>query len=168
MEKAASKTMGAAKMVKGSVKGLEGVFKTLMEEHGEVSALLLRVKSSTDIETRARLWPTVRMELTSHEMGEVGVVYQAFQQNPDTIELALHHNQEAQELSSLIGRINELSFDDPMWPSMFDELVELVQHHVAEEEGEIFPAGQRALGAAKVMELEEPYLAKKKAVMEQV
>jgi len=138
-----------------------------MEEHGEVSALLLRIKSSTDIETRGRLWPTVRKELTSHETGEVAVVYQAFQQNPDTIELAVHHNQEAQQLSSLIGRINELAIDDPMWPSMFDELVQLVQHHVTEEEGEIFPAGQRALGADKVEELDEPYLAKKRAVMDQ-
>jgi len=168
MEKAASKTMGVAKKVKGSVKGLHGVFKTLMEEHGEVSALLLRIKTGADLETRARLWPTVRQELTSHELGEVGVVYEALQQNPDTIELALHHNQEAQALSSLIGRITDLPIDDPMWPSMFDELVELVQHHVEEEESEIFPAAQRALGASKAMELEEPYLAKKRNVKEQI
>jgi len=167
MEKAASKAMGAAKKVKGAVKGLDGVFKTLMEEHGEVSAMLLKVKSSSDIETRARLWPTVRRELTSHEKGEVAVVFGAFQQNPETIQLALHHNEEAQELSSLIGAIDEMSFDDPMWEPKFDQLVKLVQHHVAEEEGEIFPAGQDALGAAKAEQLNEPYLAKKQDVMDQ-
>jgi len=167
MEKAASKAMGTAKKVKGSVKGLGGVFKTLMEEHGEVTALLLRIKSSSDVETRARLWPTVRRELTSHEKGESAVVFGAFQQNPETVQLAVHHNEEAQKLSSLIGEIDELPIDAPTWESMFNQLVQLIQHHVAEEEGEIFPAGQDALGADKAEQLNEPYLAKKQDVIDQ-
>jgi len=102
----------------------------------------------------------------SHEKGEVGIVFGAFQENSQTIDLALHHNEEAQKLDSLIGRIQELAFDDPMWKTSLDELVQLVKHHVAEEENEIFPAGQAALGEERVEALDKSYLAKKKAVRE--
>ena len=81
-EQAASKVMGAAKKAKGTLEGLTGVFKTLMEEHGEVSALLLRVKASDDPETRTRLWPTIRRELLAHEKGELAIVYPMYAQYP--------------------------------------------------------------------------------------
>ena len=94
--------MGAAKKAKGTLEGLTGVFKTLMEEHGEVSALLLRVKASDDPKTRARLWPTLRRELLAHEKGERSVVYPMYAQYPAIAELALEHNQQANHLSTLI------------------------------------------------------------------
>ncbi len=56
-EKAASKTMGAVKVVKATFKGLDGVFKKLMEEHGEVSALIMRVSASSDSSVRADSLP---------------------------------------------------------------------------------------------------------------
>jgi hemerythrin-like domain-containing protein len=166
LEKAASKAVGTAKKVKGTLEGVSGVFKTLMEEHGEVSALLARLLASSERDTRARLWPTVRKELVSHEKGEVAVVFGAFQENPQTVDLALHHNDEAQKLASLIGKIQELDFDDPLWGPTLEQLVQLVKHHVQEEENEIFPAGQAALGDEKVEALNKSYLAKKKAVLE--
>lgn len=167
MEKAAAKAMGAAKKIQGTVKGLSGVFTTLMEEHGEVSVMLHRLESSTDSETRARLWPTVRKELASHEEAEVEVLFGAFQQRSETSHLALHHNEEAQQLSLLIGKIEAMDIDDPMWLASLQDLVRLVRHHVQEEERHTFPAGQRALGAAMAKELNAAYLAKKRAWMEQ-
>lgn len=167
LEKAASKVMGAAKKLKGSVRGLSGVFTTLMEEHGEVSAMLHRLEATSDRETRARLWPTVRRELASHEEAEVTVVYAALQRYPETSQLALHHDEEAQQLSALIGKIEAMDVDDPMWTRSLQELVRLVRHHVREEEREIFPAGQRVLGAVTSRDLNIAYLAQKKAWMEQ-
>ena len=167
MEKAASKAMGAMKKAKGTLEGLSGVFKTLMEEHGEASALLMRLKASDDIETRARLWSTVRKELVSHEKGEVAVVYPVYEQYPETSQFAAEHNEEANRLSSLIGRLEELDINDRGWPALFDQLVELVQHHVKEEESKIFPAGQKTFGG-QADALNASYLAKKKEVMGQL
>ena len=52
-EKAASKVMGTAKEAKAVLSSVTGVFKELMREHGEVTALLLRVKASSDAEVRS-------------------------------------------------------------------------------------------------------------------
>jgi len=167
MEKAASRAMGTAKKAKGTLQGLSGVFKTLMEEHGEVSALLLRVRASADVETRTRLWATIRKELLAHEKGEVAVVYPMYEAYPETSQLAVEHNEEAHELASLIGRIEELAVNDKLWMPLFEELVELVQHHVKEEESTIFPAGQRTFGG-QAEELREAYLEKKQALLVQL
>jgi len=167
VEKVASKIMGTAKKAKGTLEGLSPVFKTLMEEHGQVSALLLRLKASSDLETRRRLWPTIRKELLSHEKAEVAVVYPMFKQDAETSQLAVEHDEEADQLSSQIGRLEELDLADPAWDPLFQQLVELVTHHVHEEESSIFPAGQRRLGR-QLEGLEATYLEKKNSIIAQL
>jgi hemerythrin superfamily protein len=167
MEKAASKVMGTAKKAKGMLEGLSGVFRTLMKEHGEVSALLLRVKASDDLETRARLWTTIRKELLAHEKGELAVVYPHYEKHPETSQLAVEHNEEASQLASLIGQLEDMGVESKGWESLFDDLVKLVQHHVSEEESKIFPVGQQAF-ADVVDELDAQYKQKKSDVLAQL
>src|SRR5262249_9884299 len=150
----ASRVMGAVKAVKASFKGLHGVFKRLTEEHGEVTALLLRVKSSSDLDVRRELFPKIRVELISHEKGELKDVYPMFENHPELAKMAEEHGAEANPLERKIEELNAMPFEDEAWMSKFKELVDLVQRHVDEEEGEFFPAGERVLGreAAEQME----------------
>ena len=74
LEEIASRAMGAAKGVKATFAGLTGVFKQLAEEHGEVSALLLRVKNSKDPEVRAE---EVEREHRRRQIGEAAHVVPA-------------------------------------------------------------------------------------------
>ncbi|MFT3927680.1 MAG: hemerythrin domain-containing protein [Myxococcales bacterium] len=164
IEKAASKVMGTAKQAKGTLEGLKGVFKTLMKEHGEATALLWRVKGSDDPETKARLWPTIRRELLAHEQGELAIVYPVYAEYPETRKLAVRHNQEAERLASMIGRIDKLNPRDEAFTELFEQLAMMVNEHVEEEEGEIFPAGQKTFGE-QAEELDKAYLSKKQAIM---
>ena len=158
-----SKGMGAVKGVKARVEGLSGVFRTLCEQHGEVSALLRRVQG--DRAKRAELWPKIRRELLSHERAELAEVFPVLRQYPETAQFAEQHDQEATQLETLIARVQELSVDAPDWSQRFDELVELVVKHVAEEEDTMFPAAQKALGGDRAKEIEPKFLAAKKAAM---
>ena len=126
-----SKLMGAAKDIKATFKGLTGVFKHLMEEHGKVGALLKRVKASSEESVRAELYPTIRKELLAHEKGEVLVVYPALTQFAETARIAA---------------VDALAFSDVSWGPTFERLVKLVEAHVQEEEGEFFPKAQEVLG----------------------
>ncbi|HEY2736039.1 MAG TPA: hemerythrin domain-containing protein [Polyangiales bacterium] len=156
MDKIMSKGMGAAKAAKAAMSGLVGVFSTLAKQHGEVSALLERVKRNAD--KRADLWPTIKMELLSHEQGEMRVVYPVLREHVETRELADHHDREASELRETISRIDALALEDPMWAAQFDQLVDLVKHHVHDEESEIFPKAQKAIGDDRARELEPLFL----------
>jgi hypothetical protein len=156
IEELASKAMGATKAVKATLDGLSGVFRKLAQEHGEVSALLLRVKSSDDPDVRAKLFPEIRKNLLAHEKGELAVVYPAFRGHPETATLADKHDREASELEKLLTQLTAMSVREPAWGTTFDTLVTMVQAHVREEESQFFPAGELVL-ADKTHALQEQY-----------
>ena len=106
MEEMASKAMGKAKEGKAAATGLTGVFRTLAEQHGEVSALLKRAKSSDDPARRTELWQKIRVELLSHERAEMREVYPVLREYAETRTLAEHHDREAKELESMISRLD--------------------------------------------------------------
>src|SRR5262245_11583156 len=100
MDDMISKGVGKAKGVKARMQGLKGIFKTLAEEHGEVSVLLKRASTTSDPEVRKELFPKIRKALLAHEQGEVHVLYTTLRQYDETRGLADHHDEEATELES--------------------------------------------------------------------
>src|SRR5437868_2871676 len=108
LEKAASKTMGTVKGAKATLKGLSGVFKKLMQEHGEVAALMERVSMSSEDSVRRELYPTIRKELLAHEKGELKAVYPVLGQYAETVDIAETHAREASELEAAIKTLDVL------------------------------------------------------------
>jgi len=143
--------------------GLTGVFRVLAEQHGEAGALLKR--AAADPDKRMALWPKIREELSSHEKGEMAEVYPVLRQFVETRAIAEHHDREAGELSSLIERIDQTSPSSDDWSRFFEQLVDMVEHHVEEEEHEIFPKAQKVIGAERSKEIEPRFLAAKKAAI---
>jgi hemerythrin superfamily protein len=156
--------MGAVKAVKATLKGFTGVFKTLTEQHGQVAGLLTRV--TKDPAKRADLWPKIRIELLSHERAELDVVYPELANYDATRTMAQRHQREADELEATIQAVDNAPYDSDVWGTRFEHMVGLVKQHVAEEEGEIFPAAQKVVGAQRARELDEDFLAAKQAVLE--
>jgi hemerythrin superfamily protein len=154
--------MGKVKAVKARLSGLVGVFATLAEQHGEVAALLERAKHSDD--KFAELWPKIRRELISHEKAELREVYPALRANDTTRELANRHEAEATQLEQLIEIIDELAIRSPARREEFEQLVELVLYHAREEETDIFPRAQEALGKQRAEELKERFLTAKQQI----
>jgi hypothetical protein len=145
-EKAVSQAMGAVKSVKATFKGMTGVFKHLMVEHGKVSALIMRVSMSSDHAVRAELYPIIRTELLGHEKGELTAVYPALAEFQETRSIAEEHARDAGELEAVIRELDTLSYSDASWMPTFDRLAGLVQKHVSLEESEYFPKAQKTVG----------------------
>jgi hemerythrin superfamily protein len=144
IEEVASKAVGVAKAVKATLEGLEGVFRHLVREHGEASALLMRLKLSSDPDVRRELWPTVRRELLAHERAETLVVYPALRTVADTRIMAEEHDRDARELEEAIDALNRVAVDGAEWQPALEQLIQLVQEHVQDEEEEYFPIADRA------------------------
>jgi hemerythrin superfamily protein len=145
-EKIASKAMGGMKAAKATIEGLSGVFRHLAQEHGEVTALLLRVKMSSDPKVRIELFPTIRKELLGHERCELDVVYPAMEPHAELQQMVAQHRQEAAELEKLLEQLVALDYRDEAWMTTFASMVDTIQRHTQEEENQIFPAAQRVLG----------------------
>jgi hemerythrin superfamily protein len=161
IEKTASEAMGAAKGVKARVKGLTGVFRHLMEEHGKVAVLIKRVSKSSDEGVRAELFPTIRRDLLGHETGELMAVYPALTGYPETSGIAEEHAKEAGELKKAIAELDALSFGDAGWAPAFERLATLVEQHVAQEETDYFPKAQKVIGDERAEQLLPAYEAAK-------
>jgi hemerythrin superfamily protein len=146
VENIASKAVGKLKSAKAAVEGLSGVFRRLAQEHGEVTALLMRVKHSSDPKVRSTLFATIKKELLAHEKSELKAVYPVLLEHPDTQQIAAHHNQEAAQLEQMITELAALDAGDASWQAKFEALADTVQHHATEEEEQIFPQAQRVLG----------------------
>jgi hypothetical protein len=142
-----SMVMGKAKVAKAAIEGLSGVFSTLMEEHGQVGALLAHVKRDGDIAVRRELWPKIRAVLLSHERAELLVLYPAYRVHPEIAHFAVLHEREAGQLMSLIEEIHTIDFADPRWGERFELLVQLVHAHVRDEEVDFFREGNRVFGS---------------------
>lgn len=168
MEQAVSKGMGMAKVAKATVMGLTGVFKTLAEQHGEVTALLMRTAASSDPEKRAELWAKIRTELLSHERSETTVVYAELRRHAETQTLAEHHDEEVAELETLIKQVDSTDIASDTWKKAFLKLADTVRHHAKEEEHDIFPKAQKAIGRDRAHDLEEQLLTVKKRVEREV
>jgi hypothetical protein len=146
MEKVASDVMGAVKVAKAKIEGLSGVFQHLTREHGEVTALLLRLKTSSDPKVRAELFPKIRSELLAHEKGELAEVYPMFRQHTELMHFADEHGREAGRLELQIAALSAIGYEDASWADRFAKLFDLVAAHTKEEENHFFPAAQRVLG----------------------
>jgi hemerythrin superfamily protein len=146
VEDLSAKTVGTVNQDEAVLDGFTGIFQTLAREHGEVSVLLMLIESSQDESVRAELFPEVRKELLSHERAEITVLYPALREFSETAGIAELHDQEAGQLRKMIRVVSEISYADPSWSTQFKKLVGLVKAHLAEEEEQIFPLGERVLG----------------------
>jgi hemerythrin superfamily protein len=156
-EQIGAKVMGAAKLGKAALEGLSGVFLKLAQEHGEVSALLMRVRATQDPQIRAELFPQIRAELLSHERGELTVVYPALRRHDETRMLADEHDMQAGQLEKMLNELSARAYNAPDWPTLFDALVDLVQRHVAKEEQEYFPRADKVMSSDETDTLRREY-----------
>ena len=162
-EEIGAKGAGALKQVQGAIKGLHGVFNTLCRQHGEVSMLLERTKLSADPQKRLDLWTEIRTQLLSHEQGELEVVYPAFRQHEELRAYAEEHDQEAGSLEAMISELDGIDCSSPGWMPKFEALVQLVKHHVEEEEGRFFPDAAKVMSKGETQQLDQQFLANKQS-----
>lgn len=168
LEKVVAKGMGKAKEINARLEGLTGVFAHLAEEHGEVSALLSRLRASDDAEKRDDLWNTIRIELVSHERGEVTAVYPVFRQHSALAALADAHDREAGELETAVNALDGTDFTSDGWEEKVEQIIALVKHHVVEEEHNYFQVGQKTLDEKTVDQLEESFHRAKEAAKQEL
>lgn len=143
-----------------------GVFELLAAQHREMQALLEQVLAADG--ERALLWPECRRQLVSHERSEVRELYPVLRANPATRALADHHDDEARQLDAVISLLNTLPVASARWLEVFRELANTVIAHAAEEEAQLFPEAQQALGEPYSVYLAGPVLKAKHAIADQM
>lgn len=100
--------------------------------------------------------PGICEALTLHAQLEEQVFYPAVRAEvPDVRDDIGEAFEEHGLVKILVEELGELSPDDDAYRAKATVLMELVRHHVEEEEGELFPVVREALGRRRLQELAE-------------
>jgi hemerythrin superfamily protein len=116
----------------------------LKEDHRKVERLFARYKSEAD----PAIVEEICTELTVHSAIEEQVVYPRLAADvPDGEPLEREASHEHAEVKQLISRIQHMGFDNDGVGDVMARLEEGVTHHVEEEEKEVLPRMEAALGS---------------------
>jgi len=142
------------------------VFSLLMKDHQEVSQLLTALHNATvkgDRAERQRLFGQIKQELSLHAQVEEEHVYPVFQQAEQTSDAAAEALEEHRKLKTLVTAL-ESGTDDKTWVSKMLEFKKVVEHHVVEEEQDLFVKGRKVITPAEAEELGRLVEAAKKEI----
>jgi hemerythrin superfamily protein len=132
----------------------------LKADHEKVKGILSQLSESTDraLKKRVELLDKLEMEITIHTQLEEQILYPAFKEagGKEQDEMYYEAKEEHRTVDSLV--LPDLKGTDPSTPEFAGRVKvvkELLEHHIEEEETEMFPQAKKLLGKAKLDELGE-------------
>ncbi|MGH9857071.1 MAG: hemerythrin domain-containing protein [Acidobacteriota bacterium] len=142
-------------------------FELLKKDHEKVSELMKRLEKTTErgIKTRQDLFKQMKDELDVHAHIEETIFYPALQVETETEDIAREAFEEHRVVKTLLSELEKMPKDDEQWSAKFMVLKENVEHHVEEEEGEMFTKARKALAKDELEELGEEMDEEKKRMM---
>ena len=141
----------------------------LKEDHDKVKKMLDELDSTTErgVKTREELFTKVRQELEVHETIEEQIFYPALKNHPKTREITLEAYEEHHVVDTVMAEIQDLAYDDETWGAKFTVMKENVEHHIEEEEGEMFKQAKQVFDKDELTRLGEQMMARKQELMRQ-
>jgi hemerythrin superfamily protein len=97
------------------------------------------VTHATDTSKRKDLFNKIDTELEIHAHIEETVFYPAIEDHEALKDMVAEALEEHEQAKTLLEELAELGADSHEFGSKLQELIEAVEHHVEEEEGEMFP-----------------------------
>ena len=143
--------------------------KLLKEDHRKVKKLLGELESTTErgVKTRQELFSKVTQELVVHEAIEEEIFYPALKDHPKTKEITLEAYEEHHVVDTVMAEIEGVAFDDETWGAKFTVMKENLEHHIEEEEGEMFEQTKQAFDPDELERLGESMAARKEQLLKQ-
>jgi hemerythrin superfamily protein len=129
----------------------------LTDDHRKVKRLLDELDSTTEraLKTREELFTRIKRELTVHEVIEEEIFYPALKEHPRAKDIVLEAYEEHHVVDTLMGELSGLPYDDETWGAKFTVMKENIEHHVEEEEGDMFKKARQVFDSAELDQLGE-------------
>ncbi len=135
----------------------------LEEDHAKMRKLLDELESTTErgVKTRTELFATIKGELTVHEIIEEEIFYPELKAHPKAKEIVLEGYEEHHVVDLVMKELEETPVEDESWGAKAKVMKENVEHHMEEEEGEMFKQARSVFDRAELEDLGERMAARK-------
>ena len=137
---------------------------TLLEDdHKKMRKLLDELESTTErgVKTREELYATIKGELLVHEAIEEEIFYPALKEHPKAEDIVLEGYEEHHVVDTVMAELEGLPVDDETWGAKAKVMKENVEHHMEEEEGEMFKQARAVFDRDELEALGERMTARK-------
>ena len=128
------------------------IFDSLKADHGRQRSMLSMI-AEADPADRPALFEQFRIDVSAHAAAEEQTLYATMMADPALQDDARHSVSEHKEIDDMIVAIAKAEPGSYAWTQAFEELRTEYDHHITEEEEEMFPAAAGELTEAKAEEL---------------
>ncbi len=127
----------------------------LERDHRRFEDLLKQGEDTTERArtTRRELLATLTAELKAHELMEEKVLYPALKSHPEARDIVLEGYEEHHVADLIVSELHQVATDDEKWGAKFKVLKESLEHHIQEEEGEMFKTARGIFSAEELQTL---------------
>ena len=135
----------------------------LEEDHKKVKKLLEKGDDTTEnaVKTRTELFSKIRSEMEIHEAIEEEIFYPALKEHPKAKEIVLEGYEEHHVVDQIMGELENTSVEDERWGAKFSVMKENIEHHIEEEEDDMFSKARDVFSKDELDELGERMAARK-------
>ena len=139
----------------------------LKNDHDKVKKLLAEGDASTERaeKTRTELFATIKRELTVHEEIEEKIFYPALRDHPKAREIVLEGYEEHNVVDTVMAELEQTDVTDERWAAKFTVMRENLEHHIEEEEGEMFKQARSVFEREELETLGEQMAAMKEQLL---
>jgi hypothetical protein len=123
------------------------------KDHQELKEMLGRVDDVTSVGGREHLLEKIRTELVAHERMEEEVFYPALKSHKKAREIVLEGLEEHHVVDVILDELLDVPPETELWAAKMKVLKENLEHHIEEEEGEMFRKARSVLERDELEEL---------------
>ena len=145
-------------------------FQLLKEDHQKVSGIFQQIEPTTERaeKTRTELFAQLKQELDIHARIEETIFYPSIKRAAETREIVLEGFEEHHVIKMLLKELEAMPVDTEEWAAKIKVLKDNVEHHVEEEEGEMFQKARDVLSEDEINRLGEQMEEMKKQLQQQM
>jgi hypothetical protein len=138
----------------------------LKDDHDQLKKLMEELDGTTErgVKTRERLFTRIQQDLTVHEEIEEEIFYPALKEHPKAKDIVLEGYEEHNVVDMVMEEIMGTPYDDETWGAKFTVMKENVEHHIEEEEGEMFKQARQVFDKDELEALGERMQARREEI----
>ncbi len=127
----------------------------LKADHDKVKKILADGEETTERAevTRTELFEKIKAEMLIHERIEEEIFYPALKSHPKAKDIVLEGYEEHHVVDEIMGELEALPVTDETWGAKFKVMKENIEHHIEEEEGEMFKTARQVFDADELESL---------------
>ena len=142
---------------------MPNIYDAIKADHDLHRSLLNELaETSGDSTKRQNAWNTFYHDVKSHAAAEEETFYSKLISETWGQDAARHSVHEHQQLDDLMEELNETDMSSPGWLAKFKTLKHDYEHHMDEEEDEVFTRAKKVIGEEKNEDFGAKFEARKK------